>query len=90
MVAADAGVAGTTLPLAEVAAVIATGVVSGARIERSDMLSRCVTGGTRARVAGSRAVSLLMSLNNSSSCAKTGIGITISSNKKAKLQRNVS
>ena len=71
MVAADAEVAGTTLPVEEVVAVVVRGVVSGARIERSDMLSRCVTGGTRARVAGRRAVSLLMSLNNSSSCAKT-------------------
>lgn len=63
--------AGTMLLLAELVAVDMAGVVRAARIERSDMLSRCVTGGTRERVAGRRAVSLRMSLNNSSSCART-------------------
>lgn len=71
--AAEAEVVGTMLLLEEVVAVVVAGVVRAARIERSDKLRRCVTGGTRVRVAGKRAVSLLMSLNSSSSCARTGI-----------------
>ncbi len=56
------------------AAVVAfwPGLTRRLRMLRSDICSRCVTGGTRASVAGRRPTSCFMSLSSSSNWFRTG------------------